>query len=328
MRILVTGSEGSLMQSVIPYLLEEGHEVVGIDNFMRYGTIERERSYEFVKGDLTNLDLVNQVSKNVDGVIQAAARIYGVGGFHKYPADILSHDVTLHQNILWASQKNSIPKVAYVSSSMVFERCKKHPCAEQDVFESLIPSTDYGLSKLMGERLSMAFSEQYGLKHVVWRPFNIITPFEKPEGEQGISHVFADFIGGIVIKKLNPLPIIGDGEQIRCFTWIEDVAKTIAKYSFNEITDNESYNLGNPEPVSMKDLANTIYEEAQNMGLLDKTSQLLSFKTVQEYSDDVKIRIPDVSKATKDLSWNAKVKMKDAVKLCLEETTEQLKISI
>lgn len=311
------------MQSVIPYLLEAGHEVVGVDNFMRYGTIARERSYEFIRGDLTDLDLVNQVSSNVDGVIQAAARIYGIGGFHKYPGDILSHDVTLHQNILWAARENDISKVAYISSSMVFERCEKHPCAEQDVFESLIPSTDYGLSKLMGERLSMAFSEQYGLKYVVWRPFNIITPFEKPEAMQGMSHVFADFIENIVFKKLNPLPIIGDGEQIRCFTWIEDIAKTIARYSFSEITDNESYNLGNPEPVSIKSLANTIYEESQNMGLLDRTSQPLSFETVKEYSKDVKIRIPDVSRATKDLSWNTEVKMRDAVKLCLEERAGQ-----
>jgi nucleoside-diphosphate-sugar epimerase len=99
-KILVTGSEGSLMQAVIPLLLEKGYSVKGVDNFARYGEIEREREYEFIRGDLTNVDFVEEVVKGSDAVIQAAALIYGVGGFHKYPADILSKDITLHQNIL------------------------------------------------------------------------------------------------------------------------------------------------------------------------------------------------------------------------------------
>ena len=64
MRILVTGSEGSLMQFVIPHLLKNGHEVVGVDNFARYGEIERERNYEFVRGDLTDPSFVDEIMKN------------------------------------------------------------------------------------------------------------------------------------------------------------------------------------------------------------------------------------------------------------------------
>ena len=105
MKILVTGSEGSLMQYVIPLLLKQGYEVVGVDNFARYGEIERERAYEFVRGDLTDPAFVDSIMAGIDGVIQAAALIYGVGGFHKYPADILSKDIVLHQNILWAMKK-------------------------------------------------------------------------------------------------------------------------------------------------------------------------------------------------------------------------------
>ena len=100
MKILVTGSEGSLMQAVIPLLIEKGHAVKGVDNFARYGEVERDRDYEFVHGDLTDVAFVESVVKGSDAVIQAAALIYGVGGFHKYPADILSKDIALHQNIL------------------------------------------------------------------------------------------------------------------------------------------------------------------------------------------------------------------------------------
>ena len=316
MKIFVAGSEGSLMQAVISRLLIKGHEVAGADNFVRYGRIERKRDYEFIEGDLTDMQFVKKAMNGTDGVIQGAARIYGVGGFHKYPADILSHDVTLHQNILWTAVNNNIRKVSYISSSMVYERCRNYPGKEEDVFESRIPSTDYGLSKIIGERLCHAFYEQYGLKYVIWRPFNIITPFERGEKEQGMSHVFADFIKMIVIDKLNPLPIFGDGKQVRCFTWIEDIAKTVADYSFEEITDNQTYNLGNPEPISMIELARLIYKEAQNLSLLPK-GKPLSFRKVKSFKDDVRLRIPDVTKAKKELGWSPSIKVAEAVRRCL-----------
>ena len=308
MKILVTGSEGSLMQFVIPVLQENGHEVIGVDNFIRYGEIERERNYEFIRGDLTDKDFVDKIVYGVDGVIQAAALIYGVGGFHKYPADILSKDIVLHQNILWAMKKHNVKKIAYISSSMVYERCENHPSSEEDAYDSLIPSTDYGLSKLVGEKMCRAFARQYDMKYTIWRPFNIITPHEIAENEQGLSHVFADFVKNLAVEKKNPLPIIGDGEQIRCFTWIEDVAKAIGDWSFIDKTDNETYNIGNPEPITMKDLARLIYSEDDE----------LQFETVKEYKDDVLIRIPDISKAQKELGFKPTIKVKEAVNKCLE----------
>ena len=297
------------MQYVIPVLLKQGHKVIGVDNFARYGEIERKRNYDFIRGDLTNIDFVDSLFANgdIDGVIQAAALIYGVGGFNKYPADILSKDIVLHQNILWAMQKYNVKKIAYISSSMVYERCNNHPSKEEDAFNSLIPSTDYGMSKLVGEKLCIAFARQYGIKYVIWRPFNIITPYESAEKEQGLSHVFADFIQNLLVEKKNPLPIFGDGEQVRCFTWIEDVANAIGNFSFKSKTDNEIYNLGNPEPISMKDLAKLIYQGKEE----------LKFKTIREYKDDVIIRIPDVTKAINELGFKITKKVKESVKECL-----------
>ena len=301
------------MQFVIPHLIRCGHEVIGVDNFARYGVIERERNYTFVQGDLTDMAFVDQIMEDIDGVVQAAALIYGVGGFHKYPADILSKDVVLHQNILWAMKKHNVEKVAYISSSMVYERCQEHPSREEHVMESLIPSTDYGLSKLVGERLCMAFHQQFGIKYVIWRPFNIITPYESAEKEQGMSHVFADFINNIVVKKMNPLPIIGSGEQVRCFTWIDDVAKLIGEFSFDEKTDNQEYNIGNPEPITMKELALLMHEGPEP----------LEFETVREYADDVMVRIPDVTKAIEQLGFEPSVKVKESVDICLKHIKGQ-----
>ena len=318
MKVLVAGSEGSLMQWVIPHLIEEGHEVVGVDNFARYGRIDRQRNYRYLERDLTDQKAVQEVCKDVDAIIQAAAQIYGVRGFHKFPADILSRDILLHQNLLWEALDRGMKRMVYISSSMVYERAKQVPVREDDVNEMRIPLTDYGLSKLVGERLCQAFNQQYGLDYTIWRPFNIITPYEKAGGESGISHVFADFIHKIVMDKQNPMEILGDGEQTRCFTWIDDVASAIAKYSFHDITKCEIFNLGNPEPVTAKELAQKIFEKARQRGIITGVAKLtFTHRTI--YDDDVRIRIPSIEKAQTKLHWNPTVTLNEALDRCVDE---------
>src|SRR5579862_9941132 len=100
MKILVTGVCGSLMREVVPRLVEHGHEVRGVDNYGRYGKEAPPEGIEFLEGDLTDPETVRSAIEGVDGVIQAAAQIYGVAGFHRYPADILQKDTLLQGLIL------------------------------------------------------------------------------------------------------------------------------------------------------------------------------------------------------------------------------------
>lgn len=318
MKILVAGSEGSLMQWVIPHLLEEGHEVVGVDNFSRYGRVDRKRDYKFLERDLTNPKAVKEVCQGVNAIIQAAAQIFGVKGFHKFAADILSKDVVLHQNLLNEALEAGMTRLVYISSSMVYERAEQVPLREEDINDMPIPLTDYGLSKLVGERLCQAFKKQYGLDYTIWRPFNIITPYEEAGEEPGISHVFADFIHTLVIDKQNPMVILGDGEQVRCFTWIDEVASAIAKYSFLDITKGEAFNLGSPEPVTMKELAQRIFEKAKQRGVFESAAKL-KFIHKPIYNDDVRIRVPSIEKAKSKLHWQPTVTLDEALDRCLDE---------
>lgn len=334
-KVLVFGSEGSLMQSVIPKLLAAGHEVIGIDNLFRYG--ERRESatkmnYKYFNEDLSvpyvayDEDLLMELS-SADYIIQAAARIYGVGGFNQFEADILSFDVNIQHNLLSyiadglsvADMGYKMPHVVYISSSMVYETC---PTPELGVGENILehypaPRTAYGLSKYVGERMLKHYNKQYGIPYTIWRPFNIITPHEPADKHDiGVSHVFADFIENIVIQKKNPLPIIGDGEQIRCFTWIEDVASAIADNLGHHNTLNQAFNLGNTEPYTMRMLAKAIKKVAHHYGVAD--DKPLEFVTVKEFLNDVMIRIPDVRKAEMLLNWKPTKTTYESVEECIK----------
>lgn len=313
MKIMITGSEGSLAQMVIPYLLKEGHEIVGVDNFARYGLINRDRNYEFITGDLGDTAVVKSIFSKYtfDAVFHFAALIYGVVGFHKRPADIIADNNLMTINILKMGRER-IKRFIYLSSSMVYERSMRWPHKEEDTENIAVMSTSYGLSKYIGERVTQSYHEQYGTDYVIWRPFNIITPFEAPE-EEGFSHVFADMIDKILVQKQSPVDIFGDGEQIRCFTNIYDVADALASFSLNDKATNQIFNIGNPEPITIKGLAEKIVSLGKEHGLLSE-DYCLSFNYKPIYADDVKKRIPDVTKIREVFGWEAKVKIDESLK--------------
>ncbi|HWX17785.1 MAG TPA: NAD-dependent epimerase/dehydratase family protein [Chthoniobacterales bacterium] len=316
MKILVTGSEGSLAQMVIPRLMAEGHSIVGVDNFARYGHIKRDRPYEFHTGDLCDTAIVKRLytAHRFDCVYHFAALVYGVVGFHKKPADIIADNNLITINLLKYGH-DRVKRFIYLSSSMVYETSRSYPHREEETDILPVMRTAYGLSKYIGERVVQSYQQQFGINYVIWRPFNIITPFEKPE-EEGFSHVFADMIEKILVRKLSPVPVLGDGEQIRCFTNIHDVADAIALYSLRSEVNNEAVNIGNPEPTTVKELATKIVELGKKLGLLEADYKL-AFEHQPVYADDVKKRIPDVSKIKKLFSWEAKIRVGESLEQCI-----------
>jgi len=317
MKILITGSEGSLAQIMIPYLLEAGHDVYGFDNFSRYGHIERERNYQFRQTDLCDTRSVKSIfaEQRFDAVFHLAALVYGVIGFHKKPADIIADNNLITINLLKFGHTR-IGKFIYLSSSMVYEQSDALPHKEEDADLSRVMSTSYGLSKYIGERIVRSFYEQYGIRYVIWRPFNIITPFETPE-EEGFSHVFSDMVDKILSQKQNPIDVLGDGEQIRCFTNIYDVADAIVRFSLDKKAENSIFNIGNPEPISVKELARKIVDIGKEYQILDH-DYTIHFRPRPIYKDDVKRRIPDVSKMSRTFDWHAGIKVDQSLRMYMK----------
>jgi len=308
--ILITGSEGSLAQWVIPYLLPDYH-VVGVDNFFRYGDISRQRDYAFRNGDLCNQQWLDEIFSmhKPDFVLHCAAHIYGVVGLHKYCADILGANSVSTYNVLRCCVNHDVEKISYVSSSMVYESSSQFPLTEDQVEGLPCPSTGYGFSKLVGEKMVTEFHKQYKLNYTIWRPFNIVTPLESSDSEPGIAHVFADFVQKIVLDKQVPLQILGNGEQTRTFTWIDDVAEFIALHSWQDYTNGEAYNLAGDTNVRILDLAQMIWKQAQR-----KEDFVAEFQ--KNYSDDVIKREPSTVKA-QQLGWKHSKTIEQMVEICV-----------
>jgi UDP-glucose 4-epimerase len=313
--VLVTGSEGSLAQWIIG-LLNDNFTVVGVDNCKRHGMSRLDKTYKFYQLDLTSLSSLDQIFVNhrIDYVLHCAAQIYGVKGFHKYPADILTNNIVSTSNILQKCIAFDVKKIIYISSSMVYENCKIFPLREDYTNTSPAPTTGYGLSKLVGERLVEEFNHQYGLKYVIWRPFNIVSPFEVGEDEAGIAHVMPDLIKKIIINKDDPVEIFGDGNQVRCFTAIDDIATIIANMSFETTTDNQIYNLGSEVPTKIIDLAEMIYAHSGR-------SDRCNYKFVDIYADDVKVRVPDCNKA-RQIGFQHRKTIQELVRWCIDASTK------
>jgi nucleoside-diphosphate-sugar epimerase len=289
---------------------------MGVDNFARHGHIQRGRQYEFFTGDLCDTATVRGLyaAHHFDCIYHFAALVYGVVGFHKKPADIIADNNLITINLL-KHGCDRVKRFVYLSSSMVYETSRCYPHREEETDGLPVMRTAYGLSKYIGERVVQSFQQQYGVTYVIWRPFNIITPFEKPE-EEGFSHVFADMIEKILVQKLVPVPVLGDGEQVRCFTNIHDVADAIALYSLRPELDNQAVNIGNPEPTTVKQLAAKIVAIGGRLGLLEPAYEL-RFEHQPVYADDVKKRIPDVSKIKRLFGWEAKTSVDESLEQCI-----------
>jgi nucleoside-diphosphate-sugar epimerase len=324
MKLLICGSEGRIMSATIPFLVEAGHEVTGVDTCEKWGQRESSsaRDYHFVRGSCADPHVLRPLLKGVDGVIQAAATLFGVTGFHRRAADILSNDLDVHQTVLRLSSEAGVGRVVFMSSSMVYEMAKKEPYREQEVEHIEVPQTDYGLSKLVGERLSIAFYRQYQIPYTIWRPFNVIDPAEEGSDDAGVSHVFADLLHRMVSQQQNPLTVLGDGNQVRSFVHIKEIAEALASFSFDPRTENEAFNLGRNECVTMRELASRIYAIACEYNLI-VDPRPLEFQPSPVASTDVKRRVGCFEKAERELRWTSKVTLEESLRDCVRSLCER-----
>jgi UDP-glucose 4-epimerase len=306
-KVLVSGSAGFIGGYVVEELLRRGYDVVGIDNFSKYGKVRKSYDdhprYRLVEGDARDVDLLGELLVECDHFIAGAAMIGGISYFHAFAYDLLATNERIMaaqcDAAIKARRAGTLKKVTYLSSSMVFESTDHWPSVEGDERKVPPPLSSYGFQKLAVEYYARAAWDQYELPYTIVRPFNCVgigegralSDVEVTSGnvKLAMSHVVPDLVQKIV-KGQDPLHILGAGNQIRHYTYGGDLAQGIVTCMESEAARNEDFNISTAESTSVRELAEVIWRKI-------KGDAPLSIVSDPSFEYDVQKRVPAVQKA-------------------------------
>ena len=315
MRVLVTGAGGFIAGYLIPELLASGHEVVGLDNESKYGAVRRSfdghAGYRFVRGDAKDADLVARLALDCHQLVAAAAMIGGIAYFHDFAYELLAENERItaaaFDAAIAARRDGRLERILVVSSSMVFESATVFPTPEGAEQTSPPPRSTYGFQKLATEYFARGAWEQYELPFTIVRPFNCVgigerRPLRAAEmtagnRRQALSHVVPDLVQRVLAGQ-DPLHILGDGGQVRHYTYGGDVARGIRSAMESPIAINEDFNISSAEGTTVRELAERIWHKLRG----DAPLRLVHDEA---FAHDVQRRIPDVTKARRVLGFEA-----------------------
>jgi UDP-glucose 4-epimerase len=321
-KVVVTGSAGFIGGYVVEELLNCGHEVIGVDNYSKYGRISKSYddhpAYDFVEGDARDVGLLSRLLAGADHLIAGAAMIGGISYFHTYAYDLLATNERIISATcdaaIAAHREGALQKVTYLSSSMVFESTDRWPSVEGDERNVPPPLSSYGFQKLAVEYFARAAHQQYGLPYTIVRPFNCVGIGEsRALGDEEIlsgnvklamSHVVPDIVQK-VLKGQDPLHILGDGSQIRHYTYGGDLARGIVLAMEHPAALNEDFNLSTARSTTVLELAELIWSKVHGPAA--------SFRWVSDpaFEHDVQRRVPSVEKAERLLGFQATTSLSD-----------------
>jgi UDP-glucose 4-epimerase len=316
LKVLITGSAGFIAGYVVQQLLEAGHEVVGIDNYSKYGAVERSfqnhPSYHFRQADARDVELLKELLADCDHFLACAARIGGISYFHEYAYDLLAENERItaaaFDAAIHAHKHHKLQKITVLSSSMVYENATVFPSPEGHERQCPPPSSTYGFQKLACEYFTQGAWQQYGLPYSICRPFNCVGigegralgDHEVPSGniKLAMSHVVPDLVQK-VLKGQDPLHILGEGGQVRCYTYGGDLARGILTVMFHPAARNEDFNLSTPVATTVLELAELVWRKIRGGG------EPFRYVSDPPYAHDVQMRIPKTDKAREILGFEA-----------------------
>jgi nucleoside-diphosphate-sugar epimerase len=315
-KVVVTGSAGFIGGYLVEELLSRGYGVVGVDNFSKYGRVRRSYddhpNYRLVDGDARDVELMTSLLADCDHFVAGAAMIGGISYFHTYAYDLLA----TNERIIAAScdaaiaahRTGRLAKVTYMSSSMVFESANSWPSYEGQERECPPPLSSYGFQKLAVEYFARAAYDQYRLPFTIVRPFNCVGIGEsRALGDEEImsgnvklamSHVVPDLVQK-VLKGQDPLHILGDGDQVRHYTYGGDLARGIVDTLEHPDALNEDFNLSTAQSTTVLELADVIWQKIKGPGV--------PLRVVHDdpFAHDVQRRVPSTEKAKRILGFEA-----------------------
>lgn len=338
MKVLVTGAAGFICGYLIQELLDQGHHVVGLDNFSKYGhsqkSYDNHPNYRFAEGDAKDVTLLKNLLQDCDHFVAAAAMIGGISYFHEFAYDLMAENERITASAfdaaIHAHKHNKLQKITMLSSSMVYESTAEYPTPEGAEMRCPPPKSTYGFQKLATEYFVKGAWQQYQLPYTIARPFNCVGIGEKRalrdvdvysgNVKLAMSHVVPDLVQK-VLKGQDPLHILGNGKQVRHYTYGGDLARGIRICIEHPKALNEDFNLSTPVRTTVLELAELIWNK------IHKGAK--PFRVVHDpgYEHDVQERSPNVDKAERLLGFRAETPLDVILDEVIPWIEEQIKVA-
>ena len=219
---------------------------------------------------------------------------------------------------------NKLKRVVYLSSSMVFESTDVYPTKESDIKIIPPPVSSYGFQKLAVEYYAKSAYSQYGLEYSIARPFNCVgigevkTSSNKTLSESSQKLALSHVVPDLILKTINyenELEILGEGNQVRHYTYGEDLARGIVTLLEHKNAKNEDFNLSTSVSTTVLELANLIFSKI-------RPNENPNFKFIEPYTYDVQKRIPSTSKAKELLGFEANTGLSEMLDIVIPWVTD------
>ena len=302
MRALITGGAGFIGSHLSEELLSRGHEVIAFDDLStgspsNIAHLLENPGFSFLQGSILESCELAKLVEQVDIIYHLAAAV-GVRYVLEQPVAALETNGKGTAAILGLAERHGNKKVIFASSSEVYGKLAKVPFREDD--DSVLGPTSvtrwgYACSKAFDEFLAPAYNREKGLPVVALRFFNTVGP--RQTGRYGM--VMPRFVSQVVAS--DPVTVYGDGEQMRSFTYVEDVAKAVADIAAVPSADGQVFNVGTDKETSMNELAQLVCR------VLSSPSEIVHIPFSDVYGtefEETRRRSADISKIQRYIEYH------------------------
>ena len=298
MRVFITGGAGFIGSHLADHYVNAGHTVTLLDNFStgsKSNIAHLEGKVTTVDGDIRNIELIDELTKDSDLVLHMAAAL-GVNTILESPLESMSTNITGSEVVLNAAVKYN-KRIIIASTSEIYGKNPKQPLSETDDRVVGAPQKirwTYSDAKAIEEAMAFALYQEKKLPVTTVRLFNTVGP--RQTGRYGM--VVPRFVHAAI--KNEPITIYGDGTQSRVFCHVLDAVSAIATMAAADSTIGDVYNVGGTGEVTIKQLAEQV------LSVTGSKSEI----TYTPYSDaypagfeDIQRRVPDISKVKSAIGW-------------------------